>query len=370
MSRLNYTIRYMPFSEFTTQLKAEMSFYDAFNIVDNEQLLYVTLYAIKDIGIRIYQMREDVFDVTDGKVYLGPFFHSYNWGYLVRKKNEIITPSIQGRQIEQIDVTNEVMGLTPPDGFMHPGLPNMSCNNTSNSEPIFDCCGQIIGVLNPSKCVQNNGAGCFEILQPMPISTISTSSCCPSNDNTSNIMPPTRKVYSVACGKYIEVVENVNLTTYRYSLDIPLYLDSNYPDNSDSFCDTYTPNIRLKHNNNIQLIRIINGWLYANFDKGKVYISYYAIPHQDDELLIPEDPIIKEYLMYACKRRILENAMLNNYDRDIADKLQLIEMRYREYRDKAKNYVKSPTFNELYRLWRMNRKAMYNRYFDMFKNYR
>lgn len=366
MSRLNYTIRYMPFSEFTAQLKAEMSFYDAFNIIDNEQLLYVSLYALKDLGIRIYQMREDLFDVIDGKVYLGAFFHSYNWAYLTKRKMDILSPAIQGRQIEQIDVTNEVMGLVPPDGHLQPV--DMSCSPTQTATPIFDCCGQNIGMMSPGRCVQNNGESCFQIVDPIPVSTVSINSCCSPNTGNS-IMPPTRKVYSVACDKYIEVVEHISANTYRYALDIPLYLDSNYPDNSDPLCDTYTPQIRHKSYNNVQLIRINNGWLYTNFMSGKVYVNYYAVPHLDNELLVPEEPIIREYLMYACKRRILENALLNNYDRDIADKLQLIEVRYREYRDKAKNYVKSPTFNELYRLWRSNRKAMYQRYFESFKNY-
>lgn len=366
MSRLNYTIRYMPFSEFTSQLKSEMAFYDAFNIIDNEQLLYVTLYGLKDLGIRIYQMREDLFDVVDGKVYLGTFFHSFNWAYLT-KRSSFLSPTIQGRQIEQVDVTDEVMGITPPDGYLQPV--DMSCSSEQEETPIFDCCGQNIGVMSPRKCIQNNGEGCFQIVDPIPVSTVSMNSCC-SVDTGNVLMSPTRKVYSVACDRYIEVIENINLTTYRYSLDIPLYLDSNYPDNSDPLCDSYVPQIRTKSYNNVQLIRINNGWLYTNFTTGKIYVNYYAIPHFDNELLVPEDPIIKEYLMYACKRRILENAMINNYDRDIVDKLQLIEARYREYRDKAKNYVKSPTFNELYRLWRSNRKAMYQRYFDAFKNYR
>ena len=52
---------------------------------------------------------------------------------------------------------------------------------------------------------------------------------------------------------------------------------------------------------------------------------------------------------------------------DVAQKMQLIEGKLRSARNNALSIVNTPEFAEMYQLWKTNRKAMYSRYYDMFK---
>jgi hypothetical protein len=53
----------------------------------------------------------------------------------------------------------------------------------------------------------------------------------------------------------------------------------------------------------------------------------------------------------------------------VSQKLQLIEQRLRAARNNALTIVNTPDFAEMYQLWQTNRRAMYARYYDMFKSY-
>ena len=90
---------------------------------------------------------------------------------------------------------------------------------------------------------------------------------------------------------------------------------------------------------------------------------------EDNEgnLLVPDHDLINEYYEYAFKSRILENLYING--EDVAQRMQLIEQRLRGARNNAKSVVNTPNFAELRQIWSANRKAMYSRYYDMFKSY-
>ena len=54
---------------------------------------------------------------------------------------------------------------------------------------------------------------------------------------------------------------------------------------------------------------------------------------------------------------------------DVAQKLQLIATQLRESKNDAMSLVNTPNFRELEMIWLTNRKAMYSKYYDMFKSY-
>ena len=89
---------------------------------------------------------------------------------------------------------------------------------------------------------------------------------------------------------------------------------------------------------------------------------------EDDEgnLLVLDHPVINEYYEYAMKQRILENLYING--EDVSQKMQLIEQRLKAARNNALSIVNTPDFAEMYKVWQMNRKAQYNKYYDMFKS--
>ena len=78
--------------------------------------------------------------------------------------------------------------------------------------------------------------------------------------------------------------------------------------------------------------------------------------------------MISEYYEYALKQRILENLIMNDIPVSAA-KSQIIEQRYREYRNYALSIVNTPNFEELKKVWKSNRAAMYGKYYNMFSSY-
>ena len=112
---------------------------------------------------------------------------------------------------------------------------------------------------------------------------------------------------------------------------------------------------------------IKNGFIYTNLEEGSVFISYQgALEDHDGNLLVLDHPVINEYYEYAMKQRILENLYMNG--EDVSQKINLIEGKLRAARNNALGIVNTPNFAEMKALWQMNRRAQYQKYYDMFKS--
>jgi hypothetical protein len=113
---------------------------------------------------------------------------------------------------------------------------------------------------------------------------------------------------------------------------------------------------------------IKNGFIYTNIDNGNLFISYQgALEDNEGNLLVLDHPMINEYYEYAIKSRLLENLFING--EDVQAKMQLIEPRLKVARNNALTIVNTPDFAEMKRNWEMNRKAMYHKYYNMFKSF-
>lgn len=108
-----------------------------------------------------------------------------------------------------------------------------------------------------------------------------------------------------------------------------------------------------------------NGWLYTNVDSGKLYISYISIMEDEEgNLLVLDDNIINEYYEYALKERILENLLMNG--EDVAGKLNFIAGKRKSAHLEAVTRAGMFEFDELEKMWEMNRRAMYKKYYYQF----
>ena len=113
---------------------------------------------------------------------------------------------------------------------------------------------------------------------------------------------------------------------------------------------------------------IKHGFLYTTFQEGKVYLNYQGSLEDDEgNLLVPDHDLLNEYYEYALKQRILENLFMEG--ENVSNKISLVEQRFRAARNNALSLVNTPNFEELKKLWWANRKAMYGKYYDMFKSY-
>jgi hypothetical protein len=89
--------------------------------------------------------------------------------------------------------------------------------------------------------------------------------------------------------------------------------------------------------------------------------------NENGELLVPDHDLLNEYYEYALKQRILENLFMNG--EDVTQRLSLIEQKLRAARNQALSLVNTPNFKEMEQMWWTNRRAMYSKYYDMFKSY-
>lgn len=113
---------------------------------------------------------------------------------------------------------------------------------------------------------------------------------------------------------------------------------------------------------------IKDGWLYTTVEHASIYINYQGtFTDENGDLLIPDHPMLNEYYEYAVKKRILENLVMDG--ENVSAQYQLVAQEYRGARNNALTIVNTPNFSEMEKLWVMNRKAMYSKYYDMFKSY-
>jgi len=166
------------------------------------------------------------------------------------------------------------------------------------------------------------------------------------------------RTYTVECKTgekvYVQVVEKRKYETKTYTTFQKLKISTSTGRND-----------ALDNSGNGAYIK--NGFVYTNFDTGRIYVSYQgALEDEDGNLLVLDHPVINEYYEYAIKQRVLENLYLNG--EDVTQKMQLIEQRLRGARNNALSIVNTPDFAEMKTLWETNRKAMYSKYYDMFKS--
>ena len=195
-------------------------------------------------------------------------------------------------------------------------------------------------ILDPTKCSVVNG--------------VNTCNKCGGTDTTCIC----ERTYAVECKTgekiYVQVVEKRKHEVKTYETVEKLSIASS-TGRIDALNDTEKTGY------------IKNGFVYTNLEEGSIFISYQgALEDHDGNLLVLDHPVINEYYEYAMKQRILENLYING--EDVSQKMQLIEQRLRGARNNALSIVNTPDFAEMYKVWQMNRKAQYNRYYDMFKS--
>lgn len=100
----------------------------------------------------------------------------------------------------------------------------------------------------------------------------------------------------------------------------------------------------LKVHSSLEEMNILMNKMHFNFNSGTVYIQYFGLPTDEEgDLLIPEIRSLEEYLMYYCKRKILENLMVN--DDDNGSKIAYFKQEERETFSLASTAVKFESLN-------------------------
>lgn len=164
------------------------------------------------------------------------------------------------------------------------------------------------------------------------------------------------------CNESYKLIQMVNTVRREFTTFSPITF------RSSQFIDVDCPNTCAPRWQNKDEAYIKDGWVFTNFTDGNVYINYQADMVDDDgNLLVPDHPMINEYYEYSLKKRILENLVLDNVN--VTGQYQLVSAEHRVARNAAFSIVNTPNFSEMMKVWAMNRKAMYSKYYNMFKSY-
>ena len=164
------------------------------------------------------------------------------------------------------------------------------------------------------------------------------------------------------CNQDYKLVQMVNTVRREFTTFSPITF------RSSQFLDVDCPNACSPRWQNKDEAYIKDGWVYTNFDDGNIYIQYQADMVDDDgNLIVPDHPMLNEYYEYSLKKRIVENLLMENVN--VATQYQIIATELRTARNAAFSIVNTPNFSEMMKVWTMNRKAMYSKYYNMFKSY-
>lgn len=339
MAGYNYTLTYSPLSELIEKVRNDLSSYDSFGIIDSSQIVDFVVLKMYELGMRIYMFKEDIIKIENNTGVLPDGFYSLSYAFLCRRIRTNINLRPSGLKIEDVKAGN-----IDDQGNIHIHDPKPIGISAS-------CCGVI-----DEKTITVDGQ-VYKILD--------VDGPCSPRDYRRLYLTCNRDLYEI----FVYDQDGYTSGYSSFSDFIPLEIKMRYPDNiSMRKCRDCMP---FKYTSPYT-ISVLNGNLYLpSISQGYVYIGYYSLPYDEErkELLVPDNPIVRTFIEYAIKKKILENALLNFNDSNVQAKYSIVESAYREYELKAHSLVNMPNFAEMKKMWELNRRYIYDRFFRMYSRY-
>ena len=381
-------IKYRTFDELLDSVKIDYRNYDLESMINTQELIKVAQKVNADLGIVVSMSKTKVLEVSNGKTRLPSDFHVLNFAFLCddeitydyalipqfyKPYNEAFREGVleaesyfEANMVKQFTIK---MTVEPGENMITHGL------NTKNI--ILQAFGADNSLL--SFDVQIVSADQVRIISELlvPIEHVkvvimgarsSYSLTCPADSPC----PPEPSLTPIpveqlpCCTAYGDnngcptILASENGRTREFHRIIPLSITKAKSVSADpvSFESARVYNIYIKNN-----------FIVTNFLEGTIYINYQStMEDEEGNLLVMDHPLVNEYYEYALKQRILENLMM--YDENVINKLGYVEGKLKMARNNAHTYVRMPGFYEMYNIWKLNRKAMYSQYYDMFKSKR
>lgn len=303
----NYTLKYRTFDNLLDDVMVDYKNYTLEDMIEPATLIAVVRKMNYELGLRIQKTNEVVLEVSHGKAKLPSNFHVFNHALLCHERTINTGYDVGGTHIQEVPYVEVPPVIDPCTTGCDTSIPT----EHDPQQPYGQTC-------NPPRVFVNCKGQSYELIQ---------------------VLSPSQ--------------------TIVYKHLTPLKMRAN-PD-----IDCNCPNL---YYNSPDEAWIKHGFLYTNFTTGNVYLNYQSqMEDEEGNLLVPDHELINEYYEYGLKRKILETLFME--DENVGNKLQLIEQRYREARNKAMSLVNTPNFAELEAVWKLNRKAMYDRYYNMFKSH-
>lgn len=333
MASYNYTIRYRKFEDLLADVKMDFKNFSLEGKISPEALFKVAMRVTYDLGLRVNTTKEKVLPLDNFKARLPEDFFVMNYA-LICGEHTVRTIVPQGTNIQSIPYPqyNEV-----------PGTVNTCAPITVNCVT----CNQLPCNCNSASCLTCNQLPCN---CPTPVYD-------PNNPYGNTCIKP--RVYLDCKGDAYELIQILKTETRVFKYLYPVRFTNS------QFIDCDCPNLRMQGSNTAS---IKDGFIFSSLREGNFYINYQGgLVDDDGELLVVDHPMLNDYYEYALKSRILENLLMEG--ENVGPQIQMIEQRLRSARTNALSIVNTPNFSELLELHLMNRKAMYSKYYDMFKSF-
>lgn len=378
-------LEYRTFDELLDSVKIDLRTFDLEGMIDDQTLIKVAQRVNYELGLKINPNKTKMLEITNYRAKLPSDFYSINHALLCRGSIEMHNPPLwsyktyqqgkaDGIYEAEFEIYRKMVQQYTQITTINPGLNTITHNlgtnyvivqahhssdltllsfellvvdqNTiqlisSNPDPVV---GVIVTVMG-SKA--SNGENCPPDPCPIPPNPcVQNANSCSSVSLTSENGCPI-------------VVSRCNGRTKKYANLIRLEILRNNSTTAD--CVDVDPRGRYT-------VYLKNGFLESNFKEGEVLMMYEGSMEDDNgNLLVLSHPYADEFYEYALKERIYEN--LAQAGENTSQLMQLMSARLRDARNKALGFINTPDFGEMKQIWQMNRKALYGRFYDMFKNH-
>lgn len=316
-------IAYKTFDELWADVTSDLRSYSLAGLLEPQEAFRVVRAVTKTLGLRIYKTKETILELHNGKVRLPEDYYTMNFALGAHSGSKLIIPP-QGVTTVTVPYPQELFQDAPP----------MADNCTSY-------------------CGTSAHQPCGQCERCTPTVTLS-----PGHTPLQLFGDPCQRprIFLDCRGDTMELIQTMQAQVHRWTHIYRLQLIES-PDIRE-FC----PN---RHVHAQDKIWTKDRFLHSSMDCGTIYLNYEGILEDEEgNLLVVDVPNITEYYEYAVKERIFENLYLNG--EDVQQRLQYITNQLVLARDKAIRIVKTPNFQELHDVWKLNRQAFNARYVDMF----
>ena len=372
-------LQYKTFEELLDSVKIDIRGFDLEGMIDDQQLIKVAQRINYELGLRINPDKSRVIQIEKGRAKLPSDFYVLNFALVCDRLNNYMEYPVQwsyktydqgvhdGKveaetlfKTKMVNQYNEVTDIAPgPNNINHClGTRYVIVQAFSPDNTVFTFDLNIVD--------ENN----IEIISDLPgtetdvtIIVMGAQAKCPAPQICQNTCT-VEETPKDSCGieessdKCAVVAGWRNGVRYEYKNLSRLRIIKN------KSVSPHCININSVHPMTAWLK---NGFIETNFEEGDMYISYDS--HMEDDegnLLVLDHPIVNEFYEYALKERIYENLFMAG--EPVQNYLQLSAQKLRMARNNALSFINTPDFEEMLQNWRMNRKAMYHNYYNMFKS--